>query len=702
MMQINALATWQKLLLLALPCFIAAAVPAVLYLGDANTRAARSAQRADGAEDAKAVLDVARLAQQHRGLSNAMLSGNEALVRERAAKRDEHAAALKRFEAAAPQESGELAKDAKSLVLAYSELLRQVDARALGAPESFRRHSELIGRTLAQLQDWLDWYTLSFEENAAGHYLVEAVYGELPAVTEALGQARGMGTSLLTTQVATQQDRIALASLFQRAADRLGEAHAAMTKSMAADPSLATKFGAALERVEADARRTVDTARRQVAEAEKLTGDPAQYYAMMTQSIDGVYALIDSASRELNAVFSARKAQHERMRNAVLVGELAAILAIIAFCVMVSRAITRPLSHAVSLAGRIAAGRLDNMIHPEGRDEVAQLLVALRDMQRQLVHVVCRIQDASVAVREASSQTAAGNADLSNRTEEQASSIEETAATMEELTLTVRQTTQSAEAAIELAGEAVRCARQGGDLVGQVVASVGTIAQSAKQVREITDTIDAIAFQTNLLALNAAVEAARAGEHGRGFAVVASEVRELSRRCADASVEIRSLVKASTEQVDAGRGHADVAGRAMQDIVTSVESVAQRIREIASAGVQQRAGIEQVNQAITQLESVTQQNAALVEEAAAAAMSLERQAAELADAASTFTVEREAGGAAPSPRQAPLAAPARAAKLPTPRASPQVAGPKAAPRVASAEAQPKRLSAKPEEEWQEF
>ena len=236
---------------------------------------------------------------------------------------------------------------------------------------------------------------------------------------------------------------------------------------------------------------------------------------------------------------------------------------------------------------------------------------------------------------------------------------------MEELTTTVRQNAESADAAIALARDAVARATKGGELVGDVIATMGSIAEGSKRVREITETIDGIAFQTNLLALNAAVEAARAGEQGRGFAVVASEVRSLSQRCAAASLEIRALVASSADHVAAGRSRADVAGQAMSGIVASVQSVAQRIGDIALASAQQREGIEQVNHAVIQMESVTQQNAALVEEAAAASMALQQQAEVLASTVATFTTGRES-----APRPSALRNPAPNARALPAKVSP--------------------------------
>jgi methyl-accepting chemotaxis protein len=641
-MRINHLATWQKLVLLAAPCFIAAGIPAFLHIAELNERAAHAARGVLGAANVKVVLEVVRLAQQHRGLSGGMLSGNEAMAVQRKARAAELAAALEAMRATLPPGAPALAREAGELTAAFAELAAAVEARRLVPRESFQRHTVLIARTLVHLEDWLDAYGLNFNADPVAHYLVDSAYHHVPALTESLGQARALGTAMLTARAPSAQERVLAASLVDRARERSAASRAAVAKAIGAQPALAARLSEAIEGSEREILRTLDVARRELVDAETLTFGAADYFALTTRTIDAQYRFLDTIRQELSATLVAERASAENRRDAMVLGAVVLLLAAVVFCVLVTRAITRPLSQAVTLAGRIAAGRLDNAIRPEGRDEVAQLLSALHAMQSQLVDVVHRIQDASHELRDAASQTAAGNAELSSRTEEQASSIEETAANMEELTTSVRQNTQSAESARQLAADALGCAQAGGELVERVVATMGGIAESSRRVREITEAIDGIAFQTNLLALNAAVEAARAGEHGRGFAVVAAEVRTLSQRCAEASREIRALIKAAAERIDDGRREADRAGDGMRDIVAAVKSVAGRIEEIAATSGEQRAGIEQVNQAIAQMEGVTQNNAALVEEAAAAAEALERQATELATAAGLFATGREA------------------------------------------------------------
>lgn len=314
------------------------------------------------------------------------------------------------------------------------------------------------------------------------------------------------------------------------------------------------------------------------------------------------------------------------------------LVAGISFAVGITRTITRPLHRAVEVASAVAEGDLTSSITVQGRDETAQLMRALGNMNDSLTRIVSQVRNSSDSIATGSSQIATGNQDLSQRTEAQASNLQETAASMEELASTVRNNADTARQANSLAQEASSAAVQGGDAVGAVVTTMQEISTASQKVADIIGVIDGIAFQTNILALNAAVEAARAGEQGRGFAVVAGEVRSLAHRAADAAKEIKSLIGTSVEKVEAGMRQVDEAGTSMQGIVTRVRYVTDLISEIANATDEQSRGITQVGHAVTQLDQVTQQNAALVEESAAAAESLQQQANKLADAVSVFKV----------------------------------------------------------------
>jgi methyl-accepting chemotaxis protein len=298
--------------------------------------------------------------------------------------------------------------------------------------------------------------------------------------------------------------------------------------------------------------------------------------------------------------------------------------------------IIRPLSRAIQVAEAVAGGDLSQHIDVRSTDETGQLLAALKRMNDGLVGIVGQVRSSSESIATGSAQIANGNADLSQRTEEQASNLQQTAASMEQLTATVKNNADTARAANQLAASASGVAAQGGEVVGQVVATMDQITQASNRIADIIGVIDGIAFQTNILALNAAVEAARAGEQGRGFAVVAGEVRSLAQRSAQAAKEIKTLIGDSVGKVEAGSQLASDAGKTMDDIVSQVRRVTDLIGEITAASDEQSQGIGQIGDAVAQLDQVTQQNAALVEESAAAAESLKQQAAKMNEVVSAF------------------------------------------------------------------
>ncbi len=357
------------------------------------------------------------------------------------------------------------------------------------------------------------------------------------------------------------------------------------------------------------------------------------------------------------------------------------------------RAISGPIDEAVSIAQKVALGDLTQHIAVESTNETGKLLQALKDMNDSLVRIVGEVRTGTDTISTASNEIATGNLDLSQRTESQASSIEETASTMEQLTSTVKQNAENARQANQLVVSASEHAIKGGAVVGNVVGTMGSIKESSRKIVDIIGVIDGIAFQTNILALNAAVEAARAGEQGRGFAVVAAEVRNLAQRSAAAAKEIKTLISDSVEKVEAGSRQVDDAGATMNEIVTSVQHVADIMSEISAASQEQSSGIEQVNLAITQMDEMTQQNAALVEQAAAAAQSMQDQASNLSMVVSVFKVDAAMVPRAQPPKRAAPGAPPAAMRQAT-KALPAKAGPPAI-----------RQAAKPggsNDDWEEF
>jgi methyl-accepting chemotaxis protein len=315
-------------------------------------------------------------------------------------------------------------------------------------------------------------------------------------------------------------------------------------------------------------------------------------------------------------------------------------------CWAVARSIVLPINKAVTVAQKVAAGDLASRIEARGSDEAAALLRALAGMNENLARLVGQVRDAADSIATGSSQIAAGSIDLSQRTEEQASNLQQTASSMDQLTASVRHNADTAQQATVLAREATSVAEQGGGVVGEVVATMENIATSSHRIADIIGVIDGIAFQTNILALNAAVEAARAGEQGRGFAVVAGEVRSLAQRSAAAAKEIKSLIGESTDRVDAGTRLVADAGKTMHEIMQRVRRVNELIGEIGGATAEQSTGIGQIGSAVNQLDQVTQQNAALVEQSAAAAESLKHQAAALTQTVALFKLADAAAEAA--------------------------------------------------------
>ncbi|EJL82323.1 chemotaxis protein [Pantoea sp. RIT-PI-b] len=377
--------------------------------------------------------------------------------------------------------------------------------------------------------------------------------------------------------------------------------------------------------------------------ANDLQGMFAQNIEAKQVAMKATYEEWRTAQSELAAegVAQNQRAFHTMMW--LLASVMLVVVAVIIGCWFGLRSVLiQPLHQLLGHIRHIAAGDLTQTIVVEGRNEMSQLAGSLHEMQQSLVSTVGNVRDGSDAIFTGASEIAAGNNDLSARTEEQAASLEQTAASMEQLTATVKQNAENARQASQLALSASDTARKGGEVVDGVVRTMQDIAGSSKKIADIISVIDGIAFQTNILALNAAVEAARAGEQGRGFAVVAGEVRNLAQRSAQAAKEIKGLIEDSVNRVNNGSQLVGTAGETMNDIVGAVTRVTDIMGEIASASDEQSRGIDQVGQAVTEMDRVTQQNASLVEESAAAAASLEEQASRLSQSVSVFRIPRAA------------------------------------------------------------
>jgi methyl-accepting chemotaxis protein len=413
--------------------------------------------------------------------------------------------------------------------------------------------------------------------------------------------------------------------------------------------------------------------------------------------------------KEKNAAEAARASVdlYQSSRNFMIMLVAGSALMGLGLGAWITRGLLRQLggepADAAAIAERIAGGDLAVDIRTKPNDK-SSMLFALGRMRDSLAQIVGQVRSGTETIATATQQIAAGNQDLSSRTEQQAGSLEETASSMEELTSTVRQNADNARQANQLAASASEVATRGGAVVAQVVDTMGAINEASKRVVDIISVIDSIAFQTNILALNAAVEAARAGDQGRGFAVVANEVRTLAHRSADAAKEIKALIENSVACAESGSKLVDQAGRTMDEVVASIASVSDIMADISAASAEQSTGIDQVNQAISEMDHVTQQNAALVEEAAAAAESLQSQASQLSELVAVFTLHKAATSAA----IAVAAAPQRikgARPAPTAKSTPRTALPQPAPSQHAIPARARSKAAVVQDgagEWAEF
>jgi len=508
--------------------------------------------------------------------------------------------------------------------------------------------------------------------------------------------------SMVESQVATTRGEVyrLFTMLNSFDAKRIDQERVGLRNRLAAIGTILTNAdlgdGDQLAALTADCAKSIEKYSKKAEDAIDLgSGDINTGVAAM-MSADETYSAVVKALGDMGARVNdkadevSKRTDRTARLSQWLIG-VALAIAIVAASVVAfvsARAVAGNLRAASKVAGKLADGDLGVRFENNSKDELGELSRSLDRMREAFANMIGDIRDTSESVSVASSQIAQGNAHLSSRTEQQAGSLQVTAASMEELSSTVKNNANTARQANQLAASASEVAARGGQAVGQVVSTMGDIQASSRKIAEIIGVIDGIAFQTNILALNAAVEAARAGEQGRGFAVVAGEVRNLAQRSAQAAREIKQLISDSVQKVDSGSRQVTEAGQTMRDIVDQVKRVADLIGEITSATLEQDSGIGQVNAAVTQLDQMTQQNAALVEQSAAAAESLKEQAARLAQAVAIFKLGRHETAQAIAQARAS----SQAAVKPMPPAAPQgqarqaTPAKDAAPRASSAAA----------------
>ncbi|CAB3810089.1 Methyl-accepting chemotaxis protein I [Paraburkholderia ultramafica] len=496
---------------------------------------------------------------------------------------------------------------------------------------------------------------------------IQELYSSRLASAEALGQASVSvaRTRIWLFRIALDPTSPDVPQWMQNARDLLTatkkawDAYRALPFSGPDEERRAADVNARLEKLISDGMEPMFSAiaAHDVAKLAEVTlHQPPSLFIAVTDGMDALDRIQVTAAQ---ATFEAAQARFHGFVGVAIAGILVALGAAALAWWSLQRAIGAPLAQALVHFRAIADGDLTTRVEVRTRDEMGQLMSGLQAMQGKLVQTISVVREGSRSIDTAAQEISAGNLDLSQRTEEQAASLEETASSMEELTSTVRQNADNAKQATTLATTASGVAQRGGEVIGHVVETMHGISDSSAKVAEIISVIEGIAFQTNILALNAAVEAARAGEQGRGFAVVAGEVRTLAQRSATAAKEIKDLIGESVTRVDAGSKLVEEAGSTINEIVQSVQRVTDIMSEIAAASEEQSTGIGQVNTAVTQMDEVTQQNAALVEQASAAAQSMAEQAKALRDAVAVFKVDDR--GASASRVMAPRSEPRRPA-----------------------------------------
>ena len=547
---IGRLKIWQKFAVLGGLTLVLLVPPtAYVVVGELKHIHARERQQAGLAPVAE-VLRLVQLTQQHRGLTNTVLSGDASKQPPRQAKQQEVDAAIaKVVDAAGATPSTRLSSRRERMRAQWQALAADLAGGQLALPASFARHSALIKEELAIVDDLMDASGLSRDTVAATHHLSLAALRSLPQLSEFLGQARARGAGYLAKGQLDPTDRVTLAQLVEAVQDQAARVNADLDHATDADAAALGPLAERRRQATAGADEAVKLIQSQVLEATALTLAPGQFFSAMTGHVDAQYALGAATFEVLNAEFERELSATRRLlwllAPVVVLGGLAAAWLI----VTIARITTRSMAQALAASNALASGDLSFRARAETQDELGQMLHALGGSAGALAEVVSHIKSSSDSIATGSDQIAAGNIDLSQRTEEQAANLQRTAASMVQLASTVRSNADNAQQASQLASSASGVAARGGEMMGQVVATMSDIASSSKKIADIIGVIDGIAFQTNILALNAAVEAARAGEQGRGFAVVAAEVRSLAQRSAAAAREIKSLIGESVTRV---------------------------------------------------------------------------------------------------------------------------------------------------------
>ncbi|HBV40469.1 MAG TPA: methyl-accepting chemotaxis protein [Erwinia sp.] len=626
-----------KFLLLGAFALMLFALPTFMFIQTGSKIIEAKQTELTGVPTEKKMLALLNLLQRHRAQSAIAIAQHNPATAPRLALASE-INRLTETLAADLRQADPQASPLKRLALVTEEwngLESDIKAGTLTPEASLTRHTHLIQTLLDTNQDVLDFYGLTLDADLNTYQTIISTFVRLPLLTETLGQIRGIGASLIAGGPVSDVDYSRMAFKIDSGKTALAQFSTNLDKVFLIEPALKPVFAGLSEEANqqaSDALRLADS----IFVSSHASVVPAEYVSIFTQAINRYAELGDKASSRLEMQLQLQITERRHAQYWLLAGLFAVALLVILLATTIVRSVTRPLKQAVEIASRVAAGDLTATLNVSGNNETAELLNALMLMQQRLAQLVSDIKSNAATIANSSEEIAKGNGDLSSRTEEQAASLAETAASMEQLAAIIQQNNDSTRYASSRAVSATQAALLSGEAMDSVMDTMGKIRGSSGQIEEIISVIDSIAFQTNILALNAAVEAARAGEQGKGFAVVAGEVRSLAQRSAKAASEIKNLVENSALKVESGSAHVNGAGRTMEEIVSQVQNVTSLIAQISAATSEQATALSEVSLAVEDLDNITHQNAARVEEGAQAASRMTHQATRLVEAISVF------------------------------------------------------------------
>jgi len=652
---------WQKLSLVGALGLVMAGPTAWMTIHSDLDTLAVDRREVEGVAPTRQVLSLVRATQEHRGLSAGFLSGDDSFAEALGERRNAVDSALAGLrEWAASTESTEMAERAAAVSASWNDLAKKVPERSVDGRSSFREHTALIGVEFEWLEAVLEFSGLGRDAHADTHYLVSGAFGELPMVTEVLGQARGRGAGFLARHSIGVEDRALLGLTAEQVRTRFESARADFRRTMAANGDGGSALQDAADRASEafdDAMKLVD---EELIASTELDYPSNLYFDSMTKAIGAQFAVVDAAAELLEQRIAARAANSRRDLAVAVSSLVIALITALALIVAITRSTSASVQSALKAAERMSSGDLTQPAMSSSSDEIGRIALALGAAMEGTARVVQRISESSHSVASASRELVGGVDELSSGAQQSAQSVVEIRSSLETLTTTVQRTSNDAQTAAKLAQRAEGVARDGGRVALDAREAMSEIESSSKRIGEITSTIDEIAFQTNLLALNAAVESARAGEQGRGFAVVASEVQRLAARSADAAKEINALIEDSVSRVARGAKLVESCNSRLGDIVGAVEQASSIVSGIATAAHEQARGLQEVNSSIGEIDGVIQSGAAQSEELSATSAELARQAQSMLDVIAHFTL---AGGVRSSAR---LASTTRAPRSPLP------------------------------------